>query len=126
MSSKCWKFRKGCSVSPSGGDNERGRARKGHAGEYEHEEQSKSCENRMGFPPGLRGALCFAAPVAGCTGSVLFCLVDTSKVKDFNFLSRFSRGFSVPGVAGALSRRSSWVIELCAMGSGEHRVAEVE
>lgn len=66
------------------------------------------------------------SPVAGCNGSVLFRLVDTSKVKDFNFLSCFSRDSSVPGVAGALSRRSSWVLELCAMGSGEHRVAEVE
>lgn len=73
------------------------------------------------------------SPVAGCScpgrlqcKHLLFCLLDTSKVKDFNFLSCFSRVSSVPGVPGALSRRSSWVLELCAVGSGEHHVAEVE
>lgn len=42
-SSTCWKFLKGCSVSPSVEDNERVQARKGHGREYNNGEQEESC-----------------------------------------------------------------------------------
>lgn len=43
MSSKCWRFLKGCSVSPSVEDNKRVQVRKGHGREYKDGEQKGSC-----------------------------------------------------------------------------------